>query len=315
MTTDLLRALDAPFKYIRRSRSCYRQCEILRRDQFAVTFPHEGVVLQMPDYGIADIFHVRERPYVLRASQFVKRPDSERLLRKLVADFLQHGVLDRRKSIVDIGAWISDNALVWAKLLDADHGRVFAIDPSNDNIRFGQRIAAANGIQNIDWFEAVCSDVDQQNLSFSGDLSHTAFDVETSPSGPTLKATTLDRLIPDEFHTEVDLLHVDVEGFEYKVLKGAMDLIGQSAPIIIFEQHINSESTEPIFDLLKDQPYRFFTINEMMRKNAVDCRNMMAIPDRMDMNAIDRVVWEIDRSLVYDRAVLGPPLIRIERQA
>jgi len=48
-----------------------------------------------------------------------------------------------------------------------------------------------------------------------------------------VKTDTLDHVLPADYH--VDLIKIDVEGAEFKVLKGAYNTLKKSRPIIIFE--------------------------------------------------------------------------------
>lgn len=69
--------------------------------------------------------------------------------------------------------------------------------------------------------------------------------------------TTLDRLLADE--DRIDLIKIDVEGFEYNVVKGALDTFSRCRPMVIFEagaaadKEIDNESYLNLFRLFSDQ--------------------------------------------------------------
>ena len=44
-----------------------------------------------------------------------------------------NNVIDKNKNIIDLGAWIGDNSIPWAKNID---GIVYAIDPSKENCKY-----------------------------------------------------------------------------------------------------------------------------------------------------------------------------------
>ena len=103
------------------------------------------------------------------------------------------GYLDKEKSIIDIGCWIGDNALIWAKILK-QKGSIFAIDPSEDNINFAKMLGKINKINNIKWIIDVCSNKIGEFLSFSGSLNHATFQVNRKIKS-SFKSNTLDNIV------------------------------------------------------------------------------------------------------------------------
>ena len=71
---------------------------------------------------------------------------------------------------------------------------------------------------------------------------------------------TLDNFAERADLKRVDFIKLDVEGAEFLVLKGASRTLAKFKPIIIFEQ--NTESAEPIMDLLRSLGYEFFDLKE-----------------------------------------------------
>ena len=46
---------------------------------------------------------------------------------------------------------------------------------------------------------------------------------------------TLDQIMPETHWKKVDYIKVDVEGYEYEVMKGAREIIKQSKPVVLLE--------------------------------------------------------------------------------
>lgn len=65
-----------------------------------------------------------------------------------------------------------------------------------------------------------------------------------------VKTDTLDHMLPVDYH--VDLIKIDVEGAEFKVLKGAYNTLKKSRPIIIFEFGLGAS------DFYKVTPEQFY---------------------------------------------------------
>ena len=81
---------------------------------------------------------------------------------------------------------------------------------------------------------------------------------------------------------KIGLMHVDVEGFELSVLKGAKNIIKESMPAIIFEQHISKEDINLVSKYLKSFGYRIYMINEVLPICDLDCRNFIAIDNSIE---------------------------------
>lgn len=259
----------------------------LKADNFVVTFKHEGDIdIIVPSVNLLGMFFGKNRKRLQDIYMFSRRPNSEALLRKVIYLLYKNAIISPKRSIVDIGSWLSDNALVWSKFLNGDDARVYAIDPSASNIEFGKIIAGMNGCTNIDWNIAVCSDRENQDLFFPGDLSHTRFNEDGEGVPSPLKTTTLDAIVGEENWSSIGLIHIDVEGFEKKVLSGAKKIVENARPVVLFEQHIGTEDPFDVFALLEPHNYRLYMINEVLPDSALDCRNFIAFPAEMDVSLV-----------------------------
>jgi FkbM family methyltransferase len=67
---------------------------------------------------------------------------------------------------------------------------------------------------------------------------------------------TLDSLIPPD--TKIDLIKIDVEGGEYGVLKGGLQLLKKWKPVVIFESGLGASD---YYGTKPDELYRFLTVD------------------------------------------------------
>ena len=246
-----------------------------RKNGFVSYFKSDGgIVIDLLPVGYLSVF--------MNYFNFVKtvaldnRTNSEPLLRYLVSELYQSGFVNADLAIVNIGAWIGDNSLVWAKLLSVTgKGKVFAIDPSEENLKFIKNTANHNSITNLETVAAVCSDQEGYKMNFSGSLTHASFSNSGLGYESGLRSTTLDNILGEN---KVGFLHLDVEGLEYDVLRGAKSFIKRDRPIVIFEQHLNEDKPEQILDWLAEYGYSTFIINENLIENKPDCRNFISFP-------------------------------------
>lgn len=281
----------------------------LKENNYCVTFFAEGnLKVKLPKISLWEII-VKKKWFILKKnSDFVTRPKAEVLLRKIIYKLYQTAYISSEKSIIDIGCWISDNSIIWSKYL-SENGTVFSIDPSSKNIFYGKILTKLNKIKNIKFIKAVCSEKHGIKLSYKGSLEHTSF--REIKKGTFLLSTTLDNILKDE-NRQIGLLHVDVEGLELSVLKGAEKIISKDNPVISFEQHISKEDFQLIYDYLKFHNYKIFMINEVLQDCALDCRNFLAFPSNKALPSFTEFKQANSRDLGIFSAVIGKSLIEIK---
>jgi FkbM family methyltransferase len=247
----------------------------LDKNDYKAKFIHEGgIEISLPKISVIDALFKRNKN-LTRVFDYFSRPKAEVLLRKTIFRLFKEGYISSNKSIIDIGCWLGDNSLVWAKLLDKE-STVYAVDPSIENLSFGQELAELNSIFNVSWEHAVCSDNPGIPLSFQGNIDHAIFSESNTTNQNIMVSTTLDEIVGEINHETIGLLHVDVEGFELKVLRGAETIIDKSRPVITFEQHISKEDVGTVVSFLKEKNYDVFMINEVIPECNLDCRNFIA---------------------------------------
>ena len=131
-----------------------------------VYFNNEKVNINLPH----DIDN-RHRYYKM----FEQRDNCEINFRLLINYLYEKKILDYNKNIIDLGAWIGDNAIPWSFKIN---GNIYAIDPSLDNINFIKELIYLNNIHNIICINKCISDK-IEDVFASGDLKHTSFNNET----------------------------------------------------------------------------------------------------------------------------------------
>lgn len=279
----------------------------LKRLNYTIDFVNEGSIkVRLPEVSAIEII-LGLGVSVNRNTDYQNRPFAEVLLRKTIYEIYENGYISRDLSIIDIGSWISDNSIVWSHYLSGA-AKVIAIDPSRDNITYGQNLAKLNNVENIKFVQAVCADKSGIKLDFDGTIDHASFKVSTTQNY--LLGTTIDEIISQE-GLPVGLFHVDVEGFELSVLKGAMSLITRDLPVISFEQHISKENINDITSFLKSFNYRIFMVNEVLPGCSLDCRNFLAFPSEKGLPKLTGFDQQNGRDLGIYSAVIGDVLIEI----
>jgi FkbM family methyltransferase len=119
-------------------------------------------------------------------------------------------------------------------------GQVLAIEPSPGVAMEARWHFEANSGQNIRLLEVALADAEgtayfeAANLSTTGHLSS---ETTGAPTDTKVVVTTLDSVVRQQGFNRLDLVKIDVEGAESRVLAGAKDTLKQHRPSLIVELH------------------------------------------------------------------------------
>ncbi len=167
-------------------------------------------------------------------------------------------------AVLDIGANIGIMTVPLAK--KSSNGKVFSFEPMPDNIRALRRIVKHYKLDNVTIFETALGDAKGDlkmllpvvdKLKMQG-LSHVL--EEENESGnregeiffvPVQKLDDMEAL---QALNSLDVIKIDVENYEYHVLKGAHNLLAKFRPIIFCELWTN-EKRELSFQFIKELGY------------------------------------------------------------
>ncbi len=209
--------------------------------------------------------------------RFKNRKNSEFLFRRINTFLIKNKII--KENIIDLGSWIGDNGIPWAKNID---GIVYSIDPSKENCEFIKKTCELNQITNL---KTIVSAISNENeiLTTNDDLFHCSFIYgNTGLNGRNVvNAVSLDYLYNIKEIDNIGYIHLDVEGMEYKVLEGSNTLIDTFRPIISFEQHLEIEDYGIILSYLNNKNYTVFLVDEAPEGCRHDCRNSLAFPNEI----------------------------------
>jgi len=206
--------------------------------------------------------------------------------RQIHSYLINERIIDPSKNFIDLGAWIGDNTIPWAKNIT---GTVYAIDPSPDNCQFIYMLQQVNSVSNVKIIQAAISET-QKIVSTNDELFHCSFVYgNTEENGKhKVQSYSLDFLIEHKVIENVGYIHLDVEGMELNIVQGASKLIDSCRPIISFEQHLETDDVAGICDLIKQKMYNIYLIDEVLPGCKADCRNFLAFPNETNLDFIAR---------------------------
>ncbi|WP_299290926.1 FkbM family methyltransferase [Nitrosopumilus sp.] len=183
----------------------------------------------------------------------------EPLTTKLISEFLQDGMI-----CLDIGSNIGYYALLESKLV-GEKGKIIAIEPSPDNVKYLKRNLDLQNITNVEVSNFAAGEKDG-TLKFLiyEDAANSCMVIpegqESKFPGTVIEVPVkrIDSFIEDYDLDKIDLLRMDTEGYEFNIFQGMRETIRKYHPIIQLEVHrsiMGQENTRNFLEGLRDDGY------------------------------------------------------------
>ncbi len=139
------------------------------------------------------------------------------------------------KTVIDIGANIGETTLNMAKLIGST-GCVISFEPSTNTYKKCLRNIALNDTlsNRINLHGFALGEKNESAFLQIAEQTNRGMNF-ISTSGEKIEIKKLDDVLVDEKKVKIDLIKMDVEGYELKVLKGAERLINQHHPKLFIE--------------------------------------------------------------------------------
>ena len=207
---------------------------------------------------------------------------------------LVRALLPPRGVAVDVGANVGWHTLLMASIV-GPQGRVFSVEANPSVRRALETNIALNRLRNVEVVPFIVSDEEGVKDFYgppaddpsSGD-GHMLPQGASSPHVLQVEARRLDMIMAASGVERLDLLKIDVEGWEWPVLKGAEQIISRFRPHIVFEHNDEYASrgggTPAAFEeFLRRHRYRMFAIGRNWATSIVPgdwpkSANILAIP-------------------------------------
>ena len=188
---------------------------------------------------------------------------------RMTSKILQ-SILSPHSNTIDVGAHKGE--ILSQCLKYAPKGTHMAIEPlphlaQELNRKYGEKVSIIN--------QAVSNQKGTSNFhyvtnaeAYSGIKKRTYDIKEPKVRQLEINTTTLDHLIPEK--QRVDLIKIDVEGGEFEVLKGAVRILTQQKPFLIFEcgkGGLDQYGHHPqeVYAFLKRHDYQVFTLKNWLK--------------------------------------------------
>jgi FkbM family methyltransferase len=182
-----------------------------------------------------------------------------------------------RGDYVDVGAHIGLLALRLARAQLVNGGRVIAIEPLPHNLaRLRRSLTLDARLERVTALVECAVGADQGRATIVGERAHDTGNAAIPPrasapvQGMSVTLRTLDAVLTEEAARRVDVIKLDVEGFELEVLRGAREHVARDRPVIFGEyapdlMRCHGATFADVVVFFRDLDYRFFIQTEDAR--------------------------------------------------
>lgn len=210
-------------------------------------------------------------------------------VRKVIEQILKEG-----DCFLDIGAAYGFFSLLAATLV-GEGGQVYAVEPNEQNVKLFESSIRSNGFNNVTVMQMGASDRVETLFMHAG-VGNGATSVVGAKDNPfaarTVLGAPLDQLLAYRANP-VNLIKIDVEGFEHKALLGAQRILKEDRPRIIFEFQGAGAGARDFLEWLSSLGYAFVNIS-----------SGRSISDSQD---IDEIMNDFGRARVAHLDILAKP--------
>lgn len=166
--------------------------------------------------------------------------------------FLQPGM-----AAVDIGANNGVYSLAMARAVGST-GKVFAYEPAQETRQFLEASRALDGANNLEIFGSALSDGERTGFLRHGHSSELHVLGDAGAAGETVAVTTLDSAAATQGWGSIDLLKIDAEGEEERIISGGRRLLAEQAPLMMFEIKAGEAVNRELHRTVEALGYRCF---------------------------------------------------------
>lgn len=187
----------------------------------------------------------------------------------------------KEKDVIDAGAFIGDSALMF--LREYNCKRIFAFEPESKNYNLLQKTIEINKCSKITPVKKGLGDKTGRRVSIASvGSSSCILRGVNDVSGEIVELTTIDDFVNKNQYSNIGLIKMDIEGYEYEAIKGAIETIRKNQPILlisIYHNPVDFFEIKPYLEKL-NLDYQFF-VRKINPFNLVYETMLICIPKKI----------------------------------
>ena len=176
---------------------------------------------------------------------------------------------------VDVGANIGLHTLNMARIV-GNTGRVFAFEPDPSNFEILEKNVKINNYQNIILEQKAVGDKHGRTTLYQSDNpgNHRLFPLTKQAKGQIqVELTSLDKyFIDSNLANKINFIKIDVEGFEFSVLKGMKNILKNNKKIKILFENMQINTIQAgftpikVLNYLTSYDFKLFCLDDSTKK-------------------------------------------------
>jgi FkbM family methyltransferase len=207
--------------------------------------------------------------------------------------------------VLDIGGHIGQFTLLAAHRVGSG-GLVLTFEPNPENRVRLIRNVERNGLANVRVLQYAVSDIGGSAFLQIPEVEHPSGEGSLRAKGPVQKefaieTRRLDEVLEDLRIDHVDVMKVDVEGFEAHVFRGGDQMLRKSRPAIVFEVNDlyqrEAGFSSPAMDVLRELGYSFYGIGVQSSGTV----NLIQVDDGADPRTYREPWYALNLVALFDR--------------
>lgn len=171
------------------------------------------------------------------------------------------------ENVIIAGAYFGDQAIPVANNI-RQTGVCHTFEPNKSNSDLIAENTGLNGLSNVLINNLALWNKSGEKLIFEGEDALASTVTAGAGAANVLHTITIDDYVKQNNIGKVNLLMIDVEGSELKVLEGALQMLKTNQPVVVFETHSlyddwsNGLGSAPSVQVLKGLDYEVYAIRE-----------------------------------------------------
>ena len=230
---------------------------------------------------------------------------------------INSGIIKKTNTVLDIGANIGYYALIEAQLVGMG-GTVYAIEPVAGNYRLLEKNVRLNEFSNVSTYQLAFGDRNERAEIFVSNKSNLCAMSKEAVGGEVLGVQDVQMMTVDQFlvgKKQPSLIRMDVEGFEYEIIKG-MEQTLKGKTSILLELHaqpayLKPEKLEELLQILEDNHYRvkFIVYEHKVRENPITRTLLRQAGDQLPIVGKNMSIKQLRKFIPTYRYLTAPNIL------
>ncbi len=227
---------------------------------------------------------------------------------------LLYGLVKKGMTIVDIGAFEGLHSILFAKLM-GDTGRVLAFEPDPENCEWLRRNIVANQCKCVDLHQYAIADTEGSSIFYpslgTGSIVSRSTWEAHQREAIAVRTRRLDDVLSELSIDHIDVIKIDVEGADLKVLRGAEQTLRRSRAHLVMDVDVCTDGERrELFELLCSYGYTIYRNGKELRR--IERADELSVPPYLPMRHVIREIYatkssgdHVVMSTSYPKAPVG----------